>query len=71
MRAEHRPAAFAVLQGAHKFADASSRLEAGASQHEHSRLRGMNDAAFDELCERGASDGGGRLDVEADPAEFE
>ena len=31
----------------------------------------MNDAAFEQLCERGACDGGGRLHIEADPAEFE
>ena len=47
------------------------RFQAGASQHKHGRLAGLNDAAFQQSCERGGGDGGGRLHIEADPAQFE
>ena len=46
-------------------------LQPGASQYEHRRLAGLNDATVQEFRERGGGDGGGRLNIEADSAELE
>ena len=56
---------------AHEFADSLCRFQTSASQHKHGRLTGLNDAAFQQSGERGGGDGGGRLHIEADPAQFE
>ena len=56
---------------AHELADLLCRFQTSASQHKHGRLTGLNDAAFQQSGERGGGDGGGRLHIEADPAQFE
>ena len=72
-RARRDAAAFTGSEGRHEFAERAMLELFRRRRMARGRvlLTGLNDAAFQQSGERGGGDGGGRLHIEADPAQFE